>query len=260
MRTPWVLESLDTDTAFVGLGFSVDPYAQRQHHVILGCSHIYSSRGEGLQFRLSKIENPIFLGRNRRNPFMSEEDARRLGETIRQLFFDAKMRLPRRVVIHKQTPFIEQEREGLCEGLSGVGKIEMLEIQIDHSLRYVASVWRNGKFDEDNFPVRRGTTVKLDDFTSLVWVHGATAALNPQFRYFQGRRRIPAPIIIRRHMGESDLRTVAQELLGLSKMNWNTFDLYTKLPATVHSSSEIARIGSLLQRFGPQSYDFRLFM
>ena len=61
-------------------------------------------------------------------------------------------------------------------------------------------------------------------------------------------------------MGTSDLKTVAQELLGLSKMNWNTFDLYTKLPATVHSSSEIARIGSLLQRFGPQSYDFRLFM
>jgi len=260
MRTPWVLESLDADTAFVGLGFSVDPYAQRRHHIILGCSHIYSSRGEGLQFRLSKIENPIFLGRNRQNPFMSEEDARRLGETIRQLFFDAKMKLPRRVVIHKQTPFIEQEREGLCEGLAGVGQIEMLEIQIDHALRYVASVWKNGRFDEDNFPVRRGTTVKLDDFTSLVWVHGATSALNPPLRYFQGRRRIPAPIIMRRHLGESELRTVAQELLGLSKMNWNTFDLYTKLPATVYSSSEIARIGSLLQRFGPQSYDFRLFM
>jgi len=260
MRTPWVLESLDLDTAFVGLGFSVDPYAERGHHVILGCSHIYSSRGEGLQFRLSKVENPIFLGRNRRNPFMSQEDARRLGENIRQLFFDAKMKLPRRVVIHKQTPFLEQEREGLCEGLSGVGQIEMLEIEIDNALRYVASVWRNGKFDEDNFPVRRGTTVKLDDYSSLVWVHGASSALNPTLRYFQGRRRIPAPLLVRRHMGESDLRTVAQEILGLSKMNWNTFDLYTKLPATVHSSGEIARIGSLLQRFGPQSYDFRLFM
>lgn len=257
MRTPWVLQSLDPETAFVGLGFSVDPSAPSGQHVILGCSHIYSSRGEGLQFRLSKIENPIFKGRN---PFMSEEDARRLGETIRQLFFDAKSKLPSRVVIHKQTPFIEQEREGLCEGLSGVEHIEMLEIQIDHALRYVASIWRNGGFDEDNFPVRRGTTLKLDDFTALVWVHGASSALNPNLRYYQGRRRIPAPLIMRRHMGESDLRTVATELLGLSKMNWNTFDLYTKLPATVHSSSEIARVGSLLQRFGPQSYDFRLFM
>lgn len=108
--------------------------------------------------------------------------------------------------------------------------------------------------------MRRRTTIKLDDFTSLVWVHGVTPALNPKFRSFQWRRRIPAPLIVRRYMGESDLKVVARELLGMSKMNWNTFDMYTKLPATIQSSSEIARIGSLLQRFGPQSYDFRLFM
>jgi hypothetical protein len=39
-------------------------------------------------------------------------------------------------------------------------------------------------------------------------------------------------------------------------MNWNAFDLYTKLPATLHSSNEIARIGSLLQPFGSSSYDY----
>ena len=77
-------------------------------------------------------------------------------------------------------------------------------------------MWKNGRFDEDNFPVRRGTIDKLDDFTSLVWVHGSTSALEPRLRYFQGRRRIPAPLTMRRHMGESDLRTVAQDLLGLS--------------------------------------------
>ena len=43
-------------------------------------------------------------------------------------------------------------------------------------------------------------------------------------------------------------------------MNWNTFDLYTKFPATLQSSGEIARIGSLLQRFGTSSYDYRLFI
>ena len=43
-------------------------------------------------------------------------------------------------------------------------------------------------------------------------------------------------------------------------MNWNTFDLYTKLPATLESSGEIAKIGSLLQRFGAASFDYRLFI
>lgn len=258
MRTPWVLDGLDEDTAFVGLGFSIDRNAQKGAHVVLGCSHIYSSRGEGLQYRLSKVENPVI---RRGNPFMSKDDARRIGETIRQLFFDARMKLPRRVVLHKRTPFLKDEREGLLDGLAGVAAIDMLEIQEDPAVRYVASMpKRDGTIDEDNYPVRRGTIMKLDDFTALLWVHGATAAVNPSLKYFQGKRRIPAPLTLRRHAGATPLDQLCAEILGLSKMNWNTFDLYTKLPATLQSSGEIARIGSLLQRFGSASYDYRLFI
>jgi hypothetical protein len=43
------------------------------------------------------------------------------------------------------------------------------------------------------------------------------------------------------------LDQLCAEILGLSKMNRNTFDLYTKVPATLQSSGGIARIGSLLR-------------
>ena len=258
MRTPWVLDGLDDDTAYVGLGFSVNRDAKKGTHIVLGCSHIYSSHGEGLQYRLSKIENPVI---RQKNPFMSMDDARRTGETIRQLFFDARMRLPRRVVLHKRTPFLKDEREGLLDGLGKVEAIDMLEVQEDHALRYVASrTQQNGSIDEDNFPVRRGTVMKQDDFAALLWVHGATAAVDPNRKYFQGKRRIPAPLALRRHAGVTPLDQLSSEILGLSKMNWNSFDLYSKLPATLQSSVEIARIGSLLQRFGATSYDYRLFI
>ena len=258
MRTPWLLDNLAEDTAFVGLGFSIDRRAGLGKHIVLGCSHIYSARGEGLQYRLSKVEDPIM---RQRNPHMSRDDARRVGETIRQLFFDARLKVPKRVVLHKRTPFLKDEREGLRDGLGGVEQLEMLEIQMDRALRYVASVQRpNGTFDEDNYPVRRGTLMRLDDFTALLWVHGASRALNPNLRYYQGKRRIPAPLVIKRHVGNTPLQTVAAEILGLSKMDWNTFDLYTQLPATVQSSNRIAKIGALLRRFGTESYDYRLFI
>ena len=258
MRTPWLLDTLDEDTAYVGLGFSIDQTAEKGCQIVLGCSHIYSGRGEGLQYRLSKIEDPII---RRGNPFMSRDDARRTGETIRQLFFNARMSLPRRVVLHKRTPFLKEEREGLLDGLSGIRRIDMLEIQENHALRYVASIQRpDGTFDDDNYPVRRGTVIKLDKYTALLWVHGATAAVNPRLKYFQGKRRIPAPLTLRRHGGGSSLEQLGAEILGLSKMNWNTFDLYSKFPATLQSSVEIARIGSLLQRFGTESFDYRLFI
>ena len=258
MRTPWVLDNLSEDTAFVGLGFSIDRTAEPRQHVVLGCSHIYSARGEGLQYRLSKIENPIMRGRN---PFMSKDDARRVGETIRELFYEVRTKLPSRVVLHKRTPFGREEREGLLDGLGNVEQIDMLEIQTDNALRYVASQTnRDGTISQDRYPVRRGTVVQLDDYAALLWVHGSTTALNQARKYFQGKRRIPTPLTIRRHVGQTDLNQICEEILGLSKMDWNTFDLYTKAPATLHSSNEIARIGSLLERFGGSSYDYRLFI
>lgn len=260
MRTPWVLDGLDENTAFVGLGFSINRAAEKGQHVVLGCSHIYSARGVGLQYRLSKIENPVIIGGN---PFLSRDDARQVGERIRELFYDSRLKLPSRVVIHKRTPFRREERLGLREGLAGVDDIEMVEIFVDDSLRYLASsVNGKGELAVDGYPVKRGTAVKLDAYSALLWVHGASDAVNNNARrpYFQGKRRIPAPLVVRRYAGNSDLRVVAQEILGLSKMNWNTFDLYTKAPATVQSSNEIARIGSLLERFGSNSYDFRLFI
>jgi hypothetical protein len=258
MRTPWILESLDADSAFVGLGMSLDRKAPKGSHVILGCSHLYNAQGQGLQFRLSKIENPII---RRRNAFMSFDDARRAGETIRQLFWESHFRLPKRVVIHKLTPFLEDERKGLQAGLSGVRDIDLLEIYVDDALRYLSSIpQRDGTFKEDKFPMKRGTLLKLDDDTALLWVHGVSGVATPGRSYYQGKRRIPAPLVIKRHAGRSDLTTIGEEILGLSKMNWNTFDLYTQVPATIESSRQIARIGSLLERFGSTSYDYRLFM
>lgn len=258
MRTPWVLESLNSDSAFVGFGMSLNRRARAGSRVILGCSHLYSAQGQGLQFRLSKIENPII---RRRNAFMSFDDARRVGETIRQLFWESRFSLPGRVVIHKLTPFLDEEQRGLRAGLSGVAEIELLEIYVDEALRYLSSVpRRDGNFDQDKFPMKRGTVLQMDSNAALLWVHGTSDVVDEGRKYYQGKRRIPAPLVIRRHAGRSDLATVGEEILGLSKMNWNNFDLYTKLPATIESSQQIARIGALLERFGSYSYDYRLFM
>jgi NAD-dependent SIR2 family protein deacetylase len=258
MRTPWVLGSLDPETAFVGLGFTFNRTATKGQQIVLGCSHLYNAQGEGLQFRLSKIENPLIV---RKNPHMSYDDARRLAETIRQLFFESRLHLPHRVVIHKLTPFLRHEKQGLLDGLGGVDAVELLEINSEDALRYVSSVAKpDGRFDEDNYPVRRGTTVKLSNQTALVWCHGVTDAVTPGLKYFLGKRHIPGPLLVRRHAGSADLSLLATEILGLSKMDWNSADMYSAMPATIYSSRQIARIGALLQRFGPVSYDYRLFM
>lgn len=258
LRTPWRINCIDEETAYVGIGYSINHEAALGKHILLGCSHLYSARGEGLQFRLGRIENPVIRGKN---PFMSEDDARRTGETIRQLFFDAKMRLPKRVVIHKRTYFTQDEQRGLCQGLEGIVNVELIEINIEESLRYLASKRNGDSLSIDSFPVPRGTTVVLNGHSVLLWVHGAAPNIaKPNFKYYQGKRRIPAPLLIRRYSGQSDVVQVASEILGLSKMNWNHFDYYSQLPATLESAGAIARVGKYLSAFSSAAYDYRLLI
>ena len=76
----------------------------------------------------------------------------------------------------------------------------------------------------------------------------------------QGGKIIPMPLKIVNHYGNSSMTQIATEILGLSKMNWNSFGLYTKLPCTIESSNEIARIGWLLSKYEGALYEYRFFM
>ena len=113
----------------------------------------------------------------------------------------------------------------------------------------------------DSFPIGRGTCIILSDNQLLLWAHGIVPSVrNPKFRYYQGGRSIPSPLLITHHYGHSDLITIADEILGLTKMNWNSFNMYTKLPATIDSSNQIAIIGSLFSDFDKTTYDYRYFI
>lgn len=43
-------------------------------------------------------------------------------------------------------------------------------------------------------------------------------------------------------------------------MNWNSFGLYSKLPCTIQSSNEIAKVGWLLPQYEGMIYEYRNFM
>ena len=100
--------------------------------VVVGCSHIYSADGQGLKYKLSKL-NEVVLD-HRRNPFLTENEAYKLGLNIKELFYKSFTEIPKRVVIHKRTPFRKEEIDGLVKCLSsaGISDIELLEINYEN--------------------------------------------------------------------------------------------------------------------------------
>lgn len=257
-RTPWVVNGIQPDTAFAGIGYSV-MNGPSGSNVVVGCSHIYSSDGRGMKYKLSKIQDCTFD--KKKNPYLSEEEAYRIGLNIKELFYKSFSELPKRVVVHKRTPFRKEEIKGLVESLSsaGIRNIDLLEITYEENLKCFAL---NEQCTQvDRFPVRRGMCFPIDKNTMYLFTHGiAPSVISPNRRYFQGGKSVPLPLKVIKHYGSGDMAQIATEILGLSKMNWNSFGLYSKLPCTIESSNEIARIGWLLSQFEGTLYDYRFFM
>ena len=257
-RIPWTITGTQPDTAFAGIGYSV-MRGVNKNNVVVGCSHIYSSDGQGMKYRLSKIHDVQFDRKD--NPYLSEDEAYRLGLTIKDLFHNSFSEIPKRVVIHKRTPFRKEEVKGLVESLSsaGIKSIDLIEISYEDDLKCFAL--NADHTNVDGFPVRRGMCFPISENTMYLYTHGiAPSVRNPKFKYFQGGKTVPLPLKVVRHYGSNDMAQIATEILGLSKMNWNSFNLYSKLPCTIESSNAIARIRWLLSQYEGALYDYRYFM
>ncbi len=261
-RTPWILNNQEKNTAYAGIGYSVSKILDKSE-IIIGCSHIYDSNGQGLKYKLSKIDN-YYLDKQS-NPYLSYNDAFQFGVSIRELFYQSLDKLPERVVVHKRTKFTEDEINGIKAALNkaGIKKIDLIEINYESDARFMAmkADRQSQTLQADGFPISRGTCIVTDKYNALLWTHGIVPSVrNINYKFYLGGRSIPAPLKITKHYGDSNIDVIASEILGLTKMNWNSFDLYSKLPSTIDSSNQIARIGKLLSRFEGKAYDYRLFI
>lgn len=260
LRTPWILNNQEKNTAYAGIGYSVSKITDKSE-IVIGCSHIYDSNGQGLKYKLSKIDN-YYLDKQS-NPYLSYNDAFQFGVSIRELFYQSLDKLPERVVIHKRTKFTEDEINGIKDSLNkaGIHKVDLIEINYEPDVRFLSMRANNQSLQADGFPVSRGTCVLINKYSALLWTHGIVPSVRQNnYKFYLGGRSIPAPLKIIKHYGDSNIDTIASEILGLTKMNWNSFDLYSKLPSTIDSSNQIARIGKLLSRFEGKTYDYRLFI
>ena len=168
-RIPWTITGIQPETAFAGIGYSVAD-TQNRKGIVIGCSHVYSSDGQGMRYKLSKIQD--YTLDRKKNPYLSENEAYRLGINIKDLFHKSFSEMPKRVVIHKRTPFRKEEIKGLVESLTsnGIQDIELIEVTYEDNLKCFAM--NQIYTDIDNFPVRRGLCFPITNNIMYLFTHG----------------------------------------------------------------------------------------
>lgn len=259
-RIPWSLANLDADVTYAGIGFSVDSRKAKGQQLVIGCSHLYNNQGQGLKYRLRQIDNPLWI--DRKNPYLSENDAYKFGLSILDLFHESMERFPKRVVIHKRTVFQPTEITGLRKSLAtgGVKEIDLISITEEPSLKAISQIANTYGISTDGYPLRRGTCIQISNNEILLWTHGTVPSVQSGRRYYAGGRAIPSPLKITRCYGSKDIEIIASEILAFTKMDWNTFNFYSKLPATISTSNVVAQVGRLLTHYPNHTFDYRFFI
>ena len=110
----------------------------------------------------------------------------------------------------------------------------------------------SGKFTR--YPVLRGTFADLRG-KGLLYTRGSV----PYYGTFSGLR-VPRPLLLVPHENcDSALVKLAEEVLALTKVNWNTTQFDQKLPAPIKAAREVGRILKHTEFGTAISPDFRKY-
>jgi argonaute-like protein implicated in RNA metabolism and viral defense len=254
----WQPFTMNDDTAYVGISYAL----AKNKKTCIGCSQLFDSTGTGIRLLLRKINDPGFWGRN---SYMKSDEARSLMSALRDQYYKYDTPNPlKRVVVHKTTPFTQEEIKGFTQALEGIEDIELLQIQEYSSWRAIRFDSNDYKSNPAGYAIHRGIVIPLDNYSFLLWTHGCIQhddLSGSKLNYYKSGRGVPTPLIVKRYYGKSSGEVLANEILMLTKMNWNSGDtLYKQLPVTLDFAKVLSRMSKQDEAIYSKPYDFRYFM
>lgn len=241
--SPWRLADVDQDTCFIGVAFYRD-LAEGNPRIRTAMAQAFMSSGDGYVLRGNSFEWDE--SRQGKSPHLNAAGAASLMRDVIELYKrQNRGNLPRRMVVHKTSRFWNEELAGFRQACEVVRETD-----------FVALGWRGIQFYRPgSYPPLRGTYVKLSTTNLLLYTVGYV----PYLRTYPGAR-VPQPIEILEHHGDSPWELVLREVLALTKLNWNTSAFACSEPITVAFSR---RVGQVLAELGPRQPlrgEYRFFM
>lgn len=229
---PWRItrDASQLTACFVGVSFykTLDLSS-----LMTSVAQVFNQRGEGVIVRGGAAK----ISKEDRQPHLSAEDAQKLLKNALKEYRLHHKNFPARLVLHKTSGFNREELAGFQAALQE-NQIDLYDLVSvgDSFMR----LFRNGIY-----PPLRGTLLEVDPKIHVLYTRGSV----PFFETYTGKYP-PLPLLFRCENTAETPRSLAEEMLALTKMNWNSTQFDGGEPITVRAARQVGSILKYIDEHG----------
>jgi hypothetical protein len=154
---------------------------------------------------------------------------------------------PTQLFLHAKSSFHDEEWRGFTAGAPS--ETSVVGVQIADA-RDSLKLFRPGKY-----PVVRGTSLLLADTEAFLWTSGYV----PRLDTYIGPET-PNPLLVRVQRGECPLDQVLSDVLGLTKINFNSCLHNDRLPVTIRFADAVGEVMLAAPQTGEPKLPFKFYI
>ncbi|MCR9257012.1 MAG: hypothetical protein NXI16_13075 [Alphaproteobacteria bacterium] len=242
-RVPWRRLPREDEYAacYVGISFYREAGGQQ---LFTSAAQMFDERGRGFILKGKRAQTEI----RGRHPFMTFNDAYELMTQVLAAYKTHHKHFPARVIVLKTSRFRDEEAEGILKALeeSGTEMRDLVWVQESYSVK----ILRDG-----NYPVLRGTFVNLGG-KGMLYTNGSI----PYYGTYPGLYD-PRPLLLCPHEScDSTVAQIAEEVLSLTKINWNSTQMNQRLPIPIRAARKVGEVLKYIKEGQPVSSDYRRYI
>ena len=241
---PWKLSNVRPGVCYVGMVFKVLPNHPQNHACC--AAQMFLSEGDGVVFR--GANGPWKTAK--REFHLKSAEAKKLIATVLETYKNKHGALPKELFIHGRTTFNDEEWNAFTEAAPKETNVVGVRIKTTSG---DVKLFRDG-----DYPVLRGTAMILDKKSAYLWTSGFLPRLDT---YIGPETPNPLFITILRSTGAvPSLDTVLTDIMGLTKINYNTCNYNDGLPVTVRFSDKVGDILTMGSAKDAEKQPFKFYV
>jgi hypothetical protein len=241
---PWQLADVRPGVCYVGLAYKRrDPDSEDRFAVC--AAQMFLASGEGVVFRGAL--GPWYRGDSKQY-HLDETAARSLVAMVVKEYRDQHGgSAPSELFLHAKSLFTDEEWKGFASGAPP--ETNLVGVQIADAKDNV-KLFRPGKY-----PVVRGSALMVADDRAFLW----TAGYAPRLDTYLGPET-PNPVFVRRQRGTCAFDIILRDVMGLTKINFNSCLHNDRLPVTIRFADAVGEIMLAAPQSGEPRLPFKFYI